>query len=147
MKLIYQEVDLKVLWIMLLAVLFVHPGLGQENGKKSKRKEVTLSFKDDVFPIISKNCLPCHAEDNFNPSELAMDSYDLIKAGGENGSPWVAGKGKESLLVTKVGEKPPFGERMPLNSKRKIKEGKAKWLSEEEIQAIATWIDQGAKNN
>jgi hypothetical protein len=36
---------------------------------------------------------------------------------------------------------------MPLNSKRKISEGKATWLSLDERRIIAEWIDQGARNN
>jgi hypothetical protein len=36
---------------------------------------------------------------------------------------------------------------MPWNSKKKVTEGKAKWLTEDEIKIITTWIDQGAKDN
>lgn len=106
-----------------------------------------ISFKDDVFPVISKHCLPCHSEDNFNPSELSLDSYDLLMQGGKNGALTVPGKANESLLIKKLGEAPPFGERMPLNKKQVISEGKAKYLSEAELKIIAEWINQGAKNN
>lgn len=110
-------------------------------------KKAGVSFKSDVFPIINAKCLPCHSEDNFNPSELSMDSYEMIAAGGKHGVPFKAGKSGESLLIQKLVEDTPFGDRMPLNSKRKIKEGKAVWLTDDEVKAIATWIDQGAKNN
>lgn len=110
-------------------------------------KKGTVSFKSDVFPIVKAKCLPCHAEDNFNPSELSMDSFDLITTGGKHGSPFKPGKSKESLLVQKLSETPPFGDRMPLNSKKKIADGKAVWLSADDVKTIATWIDQGAKNN
>ncbi|MBM2839583.1 MAG: hypothetical protein HW412_111 [Bacteroidetes bacterium] len=136
--------------VVVLAVsMVVHSSFGQDgNDKKpSKKKAASLSFKKDVFPIIQKNCLPCHAEDNFNPSELSMDDYDKMKAGGEKGPVWVEKNSKESLIIKKLSENPPFGDRMPLNTKRKIEAGKAKWLSEEEIRIIATWIDGGAKNN
>jgi hypothetical protein len=115
--------------------------------KNAKREAGDLSFKQDVFPIIQKNCLPCHSEDNFNPSELSMDDYAMTEAGGKNGPTWVAGKSGESILVKKLSEKPPFGDRMPLNSKKKIAAGRGKWLTEEEVQTIAKWIDEGAKNN
>ena len=115
--------------------------------KSMKKNGRMLSFKKDVYPIIQKNCLPCHAEDNFNPSELSMDDYEGMKAGGKNGPVWVADSSKESLVVKKLSERPPFGDRMPLNSKKKIAEGKAKWLTDEEIKMIARWIDEGAKNN
>lgn len=110
-----------------------------------KKGEVT--FKGDVFPIVKEKCLPCHAEDNFNPSELSLDSYEQMMAGGKHGVPVKAGKSKESLLIEKLQEKPKFGDRMPLNSKKKIADGKAVWLTADEVKTIATWINQGAKNN
>ncbi len=115
--------------------------------KKDKKENTLVSFKEDVFPLVQKYCLPCHAEDNFNPSELSMDSYELMAAGGKHGVPFVAGKSKESLIVKKLGEKPPSGDRMPLNAKKKIEEGKAVWMKDDEMKIIAEWIDQGAKKN
>ena len=76
-----------------------------------------------------------------------MDDFDKLQAGGKNGPLWIAGKSRESLIVKKLDTEPPFGERMPLKSKRKISEGKAKWLSDDQIRLVATWIDEGAKNN
>ena len=135
--------------ILTATLLTVKSVFSQEGQAKKSTKKSTgpLSFKKDVFPIIEKNCLPCHAEDNFNPSELSMDDYDKMKAGGKNGPIWVEGKSKESNIVMKLSEKPPFGDRMPLNSKKKIQDGKAVWLTAEEIKTVATWIDQGGKNN
>lgn len=132
--------------IGICAAFVLATGVVQAQGKDDKKNDV-VSFKADVFPIIDAKCLPCHAEDNFNPSELSMDSYSLIAKGGKNGVPFKPGKSKESLLVKKLDENPPFGDRMPLNSKKKIRDGKAVWLTPDEIKTIATWIDQGAKNN
>jgi len=133
-----------------LVILFAAHGIqgqGKESKNSPKKVSAAVSFKNDVFPVIQKHCLPCHAEDNFNPSELSLDSYDKMKEGGKHGSPWVEGKSKESVIIQKLNENPPFGDRMPLNSKKKIDEGKAIWLSAEEIKTIANWIDQGGKNN
>lgn len=138
---------------MGIALLLCNKGMAQDEAKKDagkdpkKRATSTVSFKKDVMPIINKHCMPCHAEDNFNPSELSFDSYKLLKGGGKNGAAFVAGKSGESLLVEKMMEDPPFGDRMPLNSKKAIKDGKAKYLGEDEVKTIATWIDQGAKDN
>jgi hypothetical protein len=112
-----------------------------------KAGDETVSFKKDVFPLVQSYCLPCHAEENFNPSELSMDNYKLMMAGGKNGSPVVKGKSAESLMIKKLGPEPPEGERMPLNPKKKVKEGKAVWMKDEEVKIIAKWIDQGAKDN
>jgi hypothetical protein len=106
-----------------------------------------VSFKKDIQPIIKKNCMPCHAEDQFNPSELFFDSYDLLIEGGKHGPPVVAGKSKESLLMQKLGPNPPFGDSMPLDPKKKKGEPNKKRLTDEEMKLIADWIDQGAKNN
>lgn len=135
--------------VVLLVLFTVQLSHGKDgNAKKAGRKSAAqLSFKADVFPIIQARCLPCHAEDNFNPSELSMDDYEKMSEGGKHGKVWVAGNSRESLIIKKLSEKPPFGDRMPLNSKKKIEEGKAKWLTEDEIKTIAQWIDDGAKNN
>lgn len=129
--------------------LTINTLLGQDAPvrKPTKKSSETVSFKKNIFPIIEKQCLPCHAEENFNPSELSLDSYELMKQGGKHGDLFVPSKSKESLIVKKLSTEPPFGDRMPLNTKKKISEGKAKWLTEEEIKTIARWIDQGAKNN
>ncbi len=128
-------------FVGLLTVLPLMIAIAQE------KNTGTVSFKDGVFPVIKKHCLPCHSEDNFNPSELSLDSYGLLMQGGKNGTLLVAGKASESLLVRKLGEKPPFGDRMPLNKKQVISEGKAKYLTDAELNLIAKWIDQGARNN
>jgi uncharacterized membrane protein len=136
---------------LLTVLLFfaAQPLLGQQ-GAPARQQAITddaVSFKKDVFPLIQKRCMPCHAQEENNSSELSLDTYDLTAKGGKNGPSWAAGRSSESIFVQKLAEKPPFGERMPLNSKRKIREGKASWLTPGEIRTIATWIDQGAKNN
>jgi len=140
-----------IVGVIAVAILSLTSALvfGQEQQVKQsdKTKSGNLSFKKDVFPIFKKNCLPCHADDNFNPSELSMDDYNLIKSGGKNGPVWIAGNSSESLIIKKLSTDPPFGDRMPFNSKRKVAEGKAKWLTDEEIETIRQWIDEGAKNN
>jgi hypothetical protein len=116
-------------------------------GLAQSRKEDPISFKKDIAPVIGRRCLPCHAEDNFNPSELSLDSYEAIMEGGKHGTPVVPGNPNESLIMKKTSTRPPFGDRMPLNPKWKIDGGSAKWLSDEEIRLLAAWINQGAKNN
>ncbi len=110
--------------------------IAQEN---SKGKNKPISFSNDVFPIIKKHCLPCHASDSENPSELFMESYSDIMKGGKHGKPIIPKKGDESILVQKIKPTPPFGEQMPLMSKKK--------LIDEEVEIFKKWIDQGAKKN
>ena len=127
-----------VLWVAV-------PGQGGRAMVGDNRPEV--SFEKEIYPIIKKHCLPCHAEDNFNPSGLALDTYESLLAGGENGKPVEPGNGAESILVKKLGPNPPFGKMMPVDKKKKAAGQAPKRLSEEEIRLIVEWIDQGAKNN
>ena len=98
-----------------------------------------ISFKKDVFPIIKMNCLPCHTEDQMNPSELYLETYDDLIEGGKHGSPVVAGKADSSLIIKKMTPAPPFGDLMPLKHKTAI--------SADTIAVIKRWINQGAKDN
>jgi len=96
----------------------------------------TTTYDQDVRPIISKYCLPCHLSDSENPSGLEMDTYASMRKGGENGDPVVPGQPEESLMYLKLQDPPPFGKQMPRNRKK---------LQDEELQTIRRWIEQGAK--
>lgn len=94
-----------------------------------------LTFTRNVAPIIKKYCLPCHLAENDNPSQLSMDTYDLLMKGGEHGDIVVAGKPEKSNLYIKLLPDPPFGKQMARNRKR---------LTEQELKVIYDWIKQGA---
>ena len=98
-----------------------------------------ISFSSDVFPIIKKRCLPCHASDSENPSEFIMDAYPDIVKGGKHGTPIIPKNGDGSVLVQKLKPSSSFGDQMPLMTKKK--------LTDEEIELFKKWIDQGAKKN
>jgi hypothetical protein len=102
--------------------------------------EKKVSFSQEVFPLLKKHCASCHYRGNeFNQSQLVMDSYASLMQGGVHGLPIVPGHADSSLIIKKLGSNPPFGKQMPLMSKE--------ILSDEEIAMIAKWIDQGANNN
>ncbi len=106
---------------------------------KPKERNARVSFSNDVFPIIKKRCLPCHASDSENPSEFFMESLSDVMKGGKHGSPIIPKNGDGSIIVQKLKPGPPFGEQMPLMTKKK--------LTDEEIAIFKEWIDQGAKKN
>ncbi len=117
-----------------------------KNGKKAtpakgktKPAAAAISFKKDVFPIVKLNCLPCHTEDQMNPSELYMERYADIIKGGKHGPPIVAGKADSSLIIKKLIHPPPFGDPMPMRRKTP--------LSQDTVNIIKKWIDQGARDN
>lgn len=105
------------------------------------------TFKANVMPIFEKYCLPCHAEESFNPSALSLDDHALLMKGGEHGAAVVPGKPEESLLVKKVLADPPFGERMPMRSKRRKAADRPVQLSDGDVQVLREWIKAGAKND
>jgi hypothetical protein len=134
--------------IVTAAMLTVmSPGLSARQGETQGQDRPPVSFKQDVFPIIKKHCLPCHAEDNYNPSELVLDTYETLMAGGEHGKAVEPGNSAESLIVKKLGPQPPFGKVMPVNKKKKSGEESMNKLTEDEVKVLVDWIDQGAKND
>lgn len=113
----------------------------------SSPKGDDVSYKNDVAPLLKMYCLPCHAEENYNPSELALDSFALLMKGGKHGEAVKPGEPDESNIIQKLTENPPFGERMPLHSKRKKTTTPPRYLSEDEVRTLATWVSQGARDN
>jgi len=120
----------------IAAIVFTSNATSQE---KKNTKKSTVSFSNDVFPIIRKRCLPCHAADSENPSELIVETLSDLVKGGKHGKPIIPKNGDGSILVQKIKPNPPFGEQMPLMTKMK--------LTDEEVELFKTWIDQGAKKN
>lgn len=120
-------------------VVFLAAGGQSKKHHKAADKTKTVSFKKDIVPIFKKYCLPCHTEDQMNPSELYFESYDQLMTGGKHGSPVIAGKPDSSLIIRKLNPKPPFGDPMPLKAKTPFPQDTLKILRE--------WIAQGAKNN
>ncbi len=138
--------------VVLVACLLVaagHPPEGRGSvARTPDSSNAEVSFSRDVLPIFKRNCLPCHAEDNFNPSELSLDSRELLMAGGKHGVPVVPGNAEKSILYQKIGPNPPFGDRMPLDPKKKRGEpSSSKPMTEQEIRIIREWIEGGAKDN
>ncbi|HCK71427.1 MAG TPA: hypothetical protein DHW38_07605 [Planctomycetaceae bacterium] len=96
----------------------------------------TVSFADDVFPILKQKCLNCH--EGANPeSGVRLDHYAKM-IGQSDGIPLViSGKSEQSLLIHVVSgleadlQMPPEDAGEP--------------LSDEEIGILRAWIDQGVQ--
>ncbi len=129
----------------LFRVSLVVGAVGALAGASGGKGEV--SFKGDVFPVIERHCLPCHAEEQFNKSELSLDTYALLMAGGKHGVPVVPGKPEGSNLLKKLTDDPPFGDPMPLDPRWKKGQPRKKRLSDREVQVLTEWVREGAKNN
>jgi hypothetical protein len=92
----------------------------------------SVSFSEDVLPILTSRCRRCHGGDGIEAG-LDLLSYAGVMAGSENGPVVIPGDSATSLLVQQIisGEMPRRAPRLP-NS---------------EIEIIATWVDEGALDN
>lgn len=99
-----------------------------------------VSFSKDVQPIFQAHCAACHIA--IQSGGLSLSSYQgLIKGGNVVPGPVVkAGDHAGSTLWQIIQPSGPWpgGNRMPLGGP---------YLSAAQMQTIATWIDQGAKND
>jgi hypothetical protein len=95
----------------------------------------TVSFQKNVLPIFQRfGCYDCHGGTN---GLYVHTVADLLK-GGVHGPAIVPGNADSSLIMKKTSPVPPFGDRMP--------QGGPYWP--DSIRAvIASWINQGAKDN
>jgi mono/diheme cytochrome c family protein len=101
---------------------------------KATGKE-TVSFANDVAPLLIANCYGCHLDGMRASGRLDMDSFARMLRGGESGPPLVPGKPAESLIVQKL-KGTAGGERMPAGGRDP--------LSADEIAVIEKWIQEGA---
>ena len=99
-----------------------------------------VSFKQDVYPILSENCLSCHkpGTEGYIKSGLSMENYDAVMKGTKFGPVIVAGSHISSTLVLLLERKGHPSINMPKDKAP---------LADRQIEVIRKWIDQGAKNN
>lgn len=92
----------------------------------------TVSFANDVMPIIQSRCVNCHGGDRIEES-LLMTTYANIMAGSENGPIIVPGDPVNSLLVELI-----TNQKMPKRGPK---------LTPPQVQIITEWVAAGAPNN
>ena len=96
--------------------------------------ESSIDFSREIKPILVANCIKCHDEKK-HESGLRLDQGAGVLAGGDGGNIVLPGNSRESRLLKILrGEDQSTGKMPP--------EGPA--LTEEQIVAIANWIDAGA---
>jgi hypothetical protein len=102
-----------------------------------------VSFEDDVWPILE--ICRCHSSEDDEQfgileANLTIDNYATLRQGGDRtgGSIIVPGNACDSIMLQKLSETPPFGNRMP---------NMGPYLSAAERTILADWIIEGAKNN
>lgn len=131
---------------------------GSSSGASSSGSSVTsASFKNDVVPILSKNCAlaACHSSKEsdlgihmtYDAEQLYTELQKASRTPGYGGAKYVvAGKPEQSILIAKLEGtqnetfstcKDKCGTEMPPGDS----------LGEEDIEIVRYWIKNGAKND
>jgi len=95
-----------------------------------------VDFVKDIQPILEFTCVACHREGH-DKGGLRLDTKDLSFKGGDNGKGIVPGKPKESLVYTSTAVSTNDDKLMPPLAKGGP-------LKKEEMDLLASWIEQGA---
>jgi uncharacterized membrane protein len=93
----------------------------------------TVSFANDVLPIVRSRCSACHGGSQGTEEGLELTNYENIMAGSDNGPVVIAGDADNSLLVELIVE-----QEMPKRGPK---------LTPPQVQLIIDWVNEGAMNN
>ncbi|MCP4302896.1 MAG: hypothetical protein GY783_20115 [Gammaproteobacteria bacterium] len=108
-----------------------------------------VSFAADVQPILQESCLECHdgTGEGLAASGFSVVSYADVMKGTDLGPVVIAGSSMSSALYLVVAGKTAPEIRMPPHHSESFAEGRGAQLSAGQIEIVAGWIDQGAKDN
>ena len=109
----------------------VDDACGTCEGSITDATQCNISYSETIQPIFTANCSGCHISSTRN--NLSLSNYSSITSGNSSNGPVIlAGDHANSLLWQKVnsGLMPPSGQ-----------------LTTDQINLIATWIDEGARDN
>jgi len=111
--------------------------------------EKNISYTADIQPILNDSCLACHtlAGEGVAASGFAVDDYASTMQGTKFGPVVVPGSSISSSLYLVVASKTDPKIHMPPHHDDSLATGRGFELSEDKIETIAKWIDQGAKEN
>ncbi len=112
---------------VLFLVLFVIPAVCPAAEPTKAQVEF---FEKKIRPLFAEKCHSCHGSEK-QKSGLRLDTKDGFLAGGDSGPAYNTEKPEESLLLDAVRYK-----RIEMPPDRK--------LAEDEIDAIAKWLKDGA---
>jgi hypothetical protein len=108
-----------------------------------------VSFADDVQPILTASCISCHdkSAEGYAASGFSLGDYDSVMKGTNFGAVVVPNSSMSSSLYLLIAHKTDPSIHMPPHHDESMAERRGAALTEEQIETIGTWIDQGAKNN
>ncbi len=108
-----------------------------------------VSYSKDIKPILVANCLKCHdgSGEGSSKSGFNVQSYNSVMKGTKYGPVVVPGSCESSTLFRLVAHKADPKIQMPPHHDQALALGRSVPLTPKQIEIIAMWIDQGAKNN
>ena len=103
--------------------------------------ESTISFSQDVKPILDTYCMECHQPGGQGEvvSGFGMATHESLLKGARFGPMVIAGDAEGSNMIVLMEGRADPSISMP--------HGQQKTVSKSDIQTIRLWVDQGAKNN
>ena len=108
-----------------------------------------ISFRNDVQPIFLEHCAECHdhAGEGITASGFSVRDYDSVISGTKFGPVVIPGSSISSSLYLIVAQKTAPEIQMPPHHRQSLSVGRGAALSEDKVEIIRSWIDQGVKNN
>lgn len=100
--------------------------------KAATSGEGGIDFEKEVAPILAAKCANCHNEDR-SSGGLRLDTFAGLEAGGRNKPVLVPGQAARSLMIARL---------HAVGAAKMPKDGT---LTPAEINAITSWVNQGAK--
>ena len=116
--------------ITLLGLVLPLSGMAQSTAPHDTPEEV--SFAKDIAPILYENCVKCHRAGGVAP--MSLMTYDEVR-------PWAPVIKYKTGLRGKMGTMPPYYLERSIGIQQ-VKDDER--LSEEQLQLIAVWADNGA---
>jgi len=102
----------------------------------------TISYHQDVYPVLETNCLECHRPPDgtgYLQTRLNLETYQSLMKGTVYGPVIVPGNSRQSILNRLVEGRAGASLRMPHQQDQP--------LTAHEIEILRWWVDQGAHDN
>jgi hypothetical protein len=102
----------------------------------------TISYHQDVYPVLKTNCLACHSPPDgkgYLKTRLSMESYRSLMQGTRYGPVIIPGDSRKSIFNMLVEGRADASLRMPHQREAP--------LTAQEIEILRLWVDQGARDN
>lgn len=123
-------------WLLLTAaLLFVRaPQPLHAADDQPAAPAAPVSFYRQIRPILQRACTGCHQPAKAG-GKLQLTTFELSRAGGEQGALWTAGNPDESLLIDVVtGDTPSMPKGAPP-------------LNKDQVELLRRWIAEGANDD